>query len=1117
MAARFAVTTGNWSGAIWAATSGGAAGSAAVPTAADDATINKNVVVTIDDTTAVCLSLTLSVGTTGADVGGQYVPSQSANSKITIQNGITSSGASGGSGSYSSYFNADMSGAAGFTHEVVLNNSATGSAGFGASLNGNFTIKGAARKRHTVLNGAISSGATSCTVADATGWRVGDKLIFATTGAVSNPPKTDEITIGTVDTGTGAVTWTGGTTYDHANNCPVGNFSSNLIIRPGAAGNIAFCTIGAAAANMSIAGYVTDVEFRSQAAGSTFGNAPLSLNTSTSGDIVSCSNNAFYDYRSACLFLRSLNSVITRQNNIFYTSSNVQATSGQDTNGTATIGPDEDYVVFRSGTTAVVFGAIYPGQHQRRHKISGCAVNAGANVATVFSSRPGVRWEDCDLWSCASGFGTLGILDATNCRFGSKVFSGCDNTSNLVTGDGALTVTDCEFPATLGRLGALSTLPDAQVRVVNRDGDSAIQEIYGSHSNTVPIIQRVIDTINRSTSAVLMTCNAATAIEHSFEVLAKAGETIRIIGFVMKSGTPAYGASTLPKITISGLGITPVVATMAGGTAADTWEQLTLNATNSGASDGLLTVTFTAQSATAGAKAWFSGIPVAPFVSRCRHYGYTFDETNPVRATNITVSASEATAAAYTGMAVTWGASSSSVAVTTSNTLQKLYDYTQAQGCLNVGMAMPLTGAGVAGSPALFAAGNITVSDGAVLNGSGSLSMGSKTLSTEFASGVNYTFTGGTWGQLSDSPTFAGGTLSIGAAATYTFATTGAIIINMTPTAPSTYAMASVTATGQIDLRNTTAHAITVELSSAAAALAITTNNTGGAITIRAPQVYQQVPITNITTTSRLQIYDISAVAPAGSRELYNGVPGATSYTWTDPLPAVAARDIRVRIADVTGVTAKEFIESSIGTCGITEGTKSVSYRASQVADTTYNTNAVDGSLVTGITFTDAATDLVNVNLTGGNTTWPNIYAAFAYWISTAAGIDDDIAYVDAVDPANYLLTSMKVKNTTSPSVALTITGGFGRSATTGSIVDIIDTTGGFIFPLVDHVVVATVGSGPLTATQDAKLMGLPSATTTASATLAAAATTPIAANIKQVNSLAVDGAGTESDPWGPV
>lgn len=38
-----------------------------------------------------------------------------------------------------------------------------------------------------------------------------------------------------------------------------------------------------------------------------------------------------------------------------------------------------------------------------------------------------------------------------------------------------------------------------------------------------------------------------------------------------------------------------------------------------------------------------------------------------------------------------------------------------------------------------------------------------------------------------------------------------------------------------------------------------------------------------------------------------------------------------------------------------------------------------------------------------------------------------------------------------------------------------------------------------------------------AAAVLAAAAVSPIKANIKQVNDLTVDGTGTEADPWGPV
>lgn len=60
-------------------------------------------------------------------------------------------------------------------------------------------------------------------------------------------------------------------------------------------------------------------------------------------------------------------------------------------------------------------------------------------------------------------------------------------------------------------------------------------------------------------------------------------------------------------------------------------------------------------------------------------------------------------------------------------------------------------------------------------------------------------------------------------------------------------------------------------------------------------------------------------------------------------------------------------------------------------------------------------------------------------------------------------------------------------------------------------------GVSGLTGSESAQLMGLPSAASTATAVLSAATTTPIAANIKQVNSLSVDGSGTEADPWGPA
>jgi hypothetical protein len=216
-------------------------------------------------------------------------------------------------------------------------------------------------------------------------------------------------------------------------------------------------------------------------------------------------------------------------------------------------------------------------------------------------------------------------------------------------------------------------------------------------------------------------------------------------------------------------------------------------------------------------------------------------------------------------------------------------------------------------------------------------------------------------------------------------------------------------------------------------------------------------------------------------------------------------------------------IEASIGTCGTTSGTESVSYLVNQTDDATYNTNAIDGSTVTNVTINDT-TDRVEIAIAGGAVTWASIYAYQVYWLNTSTGIQDDFAFIEAPDTANYILTSFKIKNThaTNP---LTVTGGWGRDATTGLSSTIIDTTStANIYLAPDHVVPYSTGSG-LTAGQDAKLTAIEAATTSyldssitgvPAAVLSAAQSTPINADIRKVNNLTVDGAGTEADPWGP-
>jgi hypothetical protein len=539
-----------------------------------------------------------------------------------------------------------------------------------------------------------------------------------------------------------------------------------------------------------------------------------------------------------------------------------------------------------------------------------------------------------------------------------------------------------------------AALQNSQVRVVNRDADPAIQEIYGAHSNTAPIVQRNDSTTNRSTSSIEMTCNASTAIEHAFEVLAKAGETIRLLLYVRKWAT--YGASTLPKATVSGLGITPVTATMSGATAADSWELLTLDATNAGASDGNLTVTLTAQSSTANAKAFFSGIPVAPFVTRCRHYGYQFNETSPTRTTDALNSASEATAAAYTGMAITWGASSST-AITTSNTFQKLYDYHQAQACLNVGSALALTGSGTAGSPSLFAAGNVAVSDGAVLNGSGSISMGSNVLSTEFADGINYTYTGGSWSQATTAPAFSGGTLTMATKVTTggDFSMSDAEIVFGAVGAD--WSLSDAIFSGTITLSTTAGQAVTVAIPEG-----VTIDNTEpGNITVTAPVI-----VTNATATvlagSRVQLYNVTTAT-----EIENVVEAGTAYSYTITTEASDGDTLRLRVCKLGKLEQEEQ--------AIFSATTGATFLISQPEDTTYTAWGIDGSTVTEYSL-DGPNLQIDANDVDGNTLKVRLGAYYNYALTTEIGIRQFYGALTALSPAqlrvNDDVVDMYIDNT---------------------------------------------------------------------------------------------------------
>ncbi len=241
-------------------------------------------------------------------------------------------------------------------------------------------------------------------------------------------------------------------------------------------------------------------------------------------------------------------------------------------------------------------------------------------------------------------------------------------------------------------------------------------------------------------------------------------------------------------------------------------------------------------------------------------------------------------------------------------------------------------------------------------------------------------------------------------------------------------------------------------------------------VKIAAPELYQSATIASITTTMRIQLYDLTS-----STELYNGVPGVTSYTWTDATPAAASREIRLRVMETTMTpgTPILMIDQPIGTCGVLEGTEAISFTVVEEEDTVYTANNVNGSTITGITITDSSLlleiDSGTVTTIGGVDVvlveLKDLYAYETYWLSTEEGIRDEARFINAIDPANYSFTDFKIRNDTAYPVG--IVGGYAKDAATDSSLTLVDYAGAEIHFLPDHVVnnVITVGGAVIDGT----------------------------------------------------
>ena len=162
---------------------------------------------------------------------------------------------------------------------------------------------------------------------------------------------------------------------------------------------------------------------------------------------------------------------------------------------------------------------------------------------------------------------------------------------------------------------------------------------------------------------------------------------------------------------------------------------------------------------------------------------------------------------------------------------------------------------------------------GFTLNGAGQLSIGSFTLTGNEPFG--YTYTGGIFSQLTTLPLFSGGTLTIGAAATYTLNTVDTII-NLTSASTNTYTLTGEHA-GTLDLRNINAFAITVIVPTGTTTT--TAGNTGGTITVQQVPTTYNLLLPSIIDGSRFQIYNVTQTTELDNALVSGGSGIDVTYT----------------------------------------------------------------------------------------------------------------------------------------------------------------------------------------------------------------------------------------------
>lgn len=180
--------------------------------------------------------------------------------------------------------------------------------------------------------------------------------------------------------------------------------------------------------------------------------------------------------------------------------------------------------------------------------------------------------------------------------------------------------------------------------------------------------------------------------------------------------------------------------------------------------------------------------------------------------------------------------------------------------------------------------------------------------------------------------------------------------------------------------------------------------------------VFGNITVSGLVTNSRVRVNNTT-----DNIELYNAVVAATSVsipaTWT------ADKTLDLRVTYVSGTTAYLPYQAA---GSLTSSL--ASFTASQVVDTVYNSNAVDGSTVTEF-ITDYPNIQIDIQDPDGVTSAQRLYAWFQYSTHSSQGIVYYFNGIEAQDTVNYkiktAIVNLLLDNTSASSLPVKITGAY--------------------------------------------------------------------------------------------